>query len=337
MSVRLRWGIMGAGIIARRMAEAIAVHIDSELLWVSSKDRHRAASLAAELHVPAWGTYEEMLSDDAVDIVYVATTHNFHHSNALAALEHGKHVVVEKPFTVNAVEATQVIELAKQNGLFLMEGMWTRFLPSYHQMRRVIREGCIGDVRYLTIPFGKYADPRYLRRLTEPDLAGGATLDMGIYAISFCCFMLGSRPSTWDSVCRFSPEGVDEQAAYQFVFPSGEIAQVCTSYAVNMERRAALYGTHGYIIFPDFPFGSRFHTCRHNGTNDCIEELTSEADHGSNGFIYELDEVARCVEQGLKESPLIPWEETREIMQLIDSMRAKWGLLYPFEKEGIAD
>lgn len=331
MNKRLRWGIMGAGIVARRMAEAIAMHEASELLWISSKDPHRAEQFARELHVPDCGTYNEMLSDDAVDIVYVATTHNFHFQNALAALEHAKHAVIEKPFTVNASQAAQLITLAGQNGLFLMEGMWTRFLPSYHKMRKMIREGCIGDIKLVVIPFGKYADPRYLGRLTQPELAGGATLDMGIYAISFCCFMIGSRPVAWDAACRLAPEGVDEQAAYQFVFPSGEIAQICTSYAVNMERRAAIYGTRGYVIFPDFPFGNSFHVCIHEGTNVCTREETSESWHGSNGFLYEVDEVARCVRLGLKESPLVPLDETKEIMELMDSMRATWGLSYPSE------
>lgn len=328
MGTYYRWGILGAGIIARKMAEAIHATDGSELLAVGSKSRDRARRFAEEMNVPRAGDYEALLTDPEIDIVYVATTHNFHHANALLALEHGKHVVIEKPITVNAAEARELIDSARRKGLFLMEAMWSRFLPSWVRMRELIRDGAIGDVRLIDVTFGKFAPPQFEKRLNDPALAGGATLDIGVYPISFACYIAGETPVTSSSTARLNPAGVDELAAYQLSFPTGAAAQIATSFNLRMEDRAAVYGTHGYIVFSDFPGGAEFTVCHHGGDNEACREERVSLEQAQNGFVYQVADVTACLDRGLTESAVMPVEESRDIIALIDGMREQWGVRY---------
>lgn len=323
---------MGAGIIARKMAGALKQTKDAELSFVASKSDERAKAFAREQDVPRYGSYEELVKDDSIDIVYVATTHNFHRENAGLALEHGKHVLVEKAFTVNAREADELIKLAGKKRVFLMEAIWTRFLPSYVKLRSLLNAGIIGDLRYVDITFGNFVLPKFEKRLKDPALAGGVTLDMGIYPIQFCCYMLKELPADIKSMCRFSDRHIDELATYQFRFPSGAVAQIGTSFALKMENRAVLYGTKGYIVFTRFGMGNEFTVYTHNGTNEIEKQETFEVEMAENGFVYQVEEVHRCLRSGLTESPVIPLKETRQIMAVMDTMRAQWGLKYEFEK-----
>ena len=332
MTKKYRWGIIGAGVIARKMADALRQDANAELYFVASKSAERAKAFAAEQDVPCHGSYDEIVNDDSVDIIYVATTHNFHRENARLALEHGKHVLMEKPFTVNAGEADNLISLAKEKGLFLMEAIWTRFLPAYIQLRGALENGIIGDPRYLEVTFGNFALPQYEGRLKDPDLAGGVTLDMGIYTIQFCTYILNELPTDTNSMCRFSDRGIDEIGSYQFRFPSGAIAQIGTSFALKMENRAAIYGTKGYILYPGFPGGDEYTVYTHNGTNEIQKQEAFRFDQAENKFIYQVAEVHKRLDTGEIESPTISMKETRDIMAVMDTMRAEWGLKYEFEK-----
>ncbi|MDA3949163.1 MAG: Gfo/Idh/MocA family oxidoreductase [Spirochaeta sp.] len=328
MSTHYRWGIMGAGIIARKMADALHATERAELLAVGSKSAERARQFAEEMNVPRAGTYDELLRDPEIDIVYVATTHNYHHANALLALEHGKHVVIEKPITVNAAEAQELIDTARVKGLFLMEALWARFVPSWVRMRKLIREGAIGEVRLIDVSFGKFAPPQFQKRLNDPALAGGATLDIGVYPISFCCYLAGEMPVESSSTARLTSAGVDEFAAYQLSFPSGATAQIATSFNLRMTNRATVYGTRGYIEFSDFPRGDAFTVAIHDGDNDALREERITLDQAENGFVYQVAEVTSCLDQGLLESSIMPAEESRDIMALMDRMRTSWGVVY---------
>ncbi len=326
-----RWGIMGAGIIAKKLAAALKQTKNAELYFVASKSSKRAEAWAQEQGVPNFGSYEELVNDESVDIVYVATTHNFHRETAQLALEHGKHVLMEKPFTVNAAEADELISLAREKGVFLMEAIWTRFLPVYAKLHELLDSGVIGELRLLKMTFGNFALPQYENRLKDPELAGGVTLDMGIYPIQFCCYMLNQLPADIQSMCRFSDRGIDELATYQFRFPSGAIAQISTSFALKMANRAELYGTKGYIVFSPFAMGNAFAVYIHDGTNEIQKEESYTVETAENGFVYQVQEVHRCLEAGETESPVIPLNETRDIMAVMDEMRASWGLKYQFE------
>lgn len=331
VDTKLRWGIIGAGNIAKKMANAVVLDESSELVAVASKSLDRSRPFARDYKIDACESYEDLVNRADVDVVYVATTHNFHYQNAHLALSHGKHVLVEKPFTVNAKEAQALVELARERGLFLMEAIWVRNLPSMVRLKEVIRSGIIGEVKLFNLSFGGVAAPQYLERLTRPELAGGVTLDMGIYPITFINFLLDELPEVNHSLCRFSDSGVDELATYMFKYPSGCLANVNTSFNLLTKSEAMIYGSKGFIDFPAFQQGKSFTVHIHNGTRDIESSETISSDNHENGFVYQVAEVAKQIGAGKRESEIIPLAETVATMQLMDSMRAEWGLKYPFE------
>ncbi len=325
------WGILGAGIIARKLADAVASDQNSRLLAVASKDTKRAAAFASEFSIPRACSYKELVNDPEIDIVYVATTHNFHYDCARLALESGKTVLMEKPFTVNALQAEELAALARSRGLLLVEAIWVRYLPSLIKIKQMVAEGKIGEVRQATATFGNFVLPRFEQRLKDPALAGGVTLDMGIYPISVISYILGELPSEVQSMCRFSDEGVDEVADYLFRYPSGCLAHIAASYNLRMEKRACFYGSKGYIEFDNFPAGAGFTLNLHNGTNDIVQSERIELNQHENGFVYQVAEAVRCLRSGLTETPVIPLDETIALMWVMDRMRREWGLQYDFE------
>jgi len=322
---------MGAGIIATKMADALKINPDCQLYAVASKTLSKAKKFADEKDVEKALSYQEIVNDEEIDIIYVATTHNFHYKNARLALEHGKHVLVEKAFTVNAKEAKELVDLARKKNLFLMEAMWTRFLPSLKKLKNLIQTHEIGEVKSLNISFGGFVGPEYEKRLTEPDLAGGVTLDMGIYPISVVCFLLGELPKEIKSMTRFSDLGVDEISNYMFRFPSGCFANISTSYNLKMRNQAEIYGSKGYIEFPEFHKGDRFTIFKHDGTNEIKDVKKVVENNHENGFIYQVEEVVNCLRDGKLVSNIMPLNETISIMEIMDKMRDEWGFKYPFE------
>ncbi len=328
---RYGWGIMGAGIIARKMSDALHQNPRCKLLHVGSKSEERAKSLAGECNIPRYGTYEDLLRDPEIDVVYVATTHNFHYANAKMALENGKHILMEKPFTVNAGQADELIGIARSRGLFLMEAIWTRFLPSWTKIRELLRTDLIGDVRFIDILFGKIVPPEFEKRLNDPALAGGATLDLGIYPLSFCSYIMGEVPEKSASMIHPGKYGVDETAACHLPFSNGAIAQIGTSFNIQMDDRALIYGTRGMIDFPGFPGGDRFRVRLHDGGDGAFREEEFLLKQADNGFIYEVQEVVDCLDRGTGESEVISLKESRDLMELMDGMRYSWGLVYPDE------
>jgi predicted dehydrogenase len=325
----IRWGIIGAGIIAHKMAEAINLEPDNELVAVASKSPERAQTFADQYQIDS-ETYARLVSRDDIDVVYVATTHNFHADNALLALAHGKHVVIEKPFTVNAPQAQVLIDCAKRHKVFLMEAIWTRFLPSMITLRDTIQSGRIGAVKVANINFGGIAPDYYLPRLIDPALAGGVTLDMGIYPISMLCYWLGELPQISHSHCHFSNTGVDEIASYQLVFPSGCIATVNTSFNLLLGQEVSLFGATGRIDYPNFQSADAF-TLRELNGREWRETETISNRNADNGFIFQVREAARCIRAGELESPIIPLAETLGIMQVLDAIREQLPLKYDFE------
>lgn len=328
---KLRWGIIGAGIIAHKMAGALQLSADNLLISVASKTQEKALEFAKTFGLAKACTYSEVVNDPEIDVIYIATTHNFHFENALLALQSGKHVLIEKPFTVNALQAAELVTLAREKKLFLMEAIWTRFLPSVQLLRTKLREGIIGEVKMINITFGGFVSPRYEIRLNSPELAGGVTLDMGIYPITFATYLLGEMPVEVKSMARMSHLGVDEVVMYMFRFSSGCFVQVATSFNLLMKNEALIYGMKGYIEFPNFQTGDRYTIHQHSGTKTIERSQEIHEPNHENGFVYQVAEVARCIRTGLMESPIIPLDETVATMKLMDAMRAEWGLKYPFE------
>jgi predicted dehydrogenase len=327
----IRWGIIGAGNIAYKLADAVAQDPDSVLVSVASSTRGKAERFAEAVGIAAETSYQSLVERDDIDVIYIATTHNFHADNALLALNHGKSVLIEKPLTVNARQAQSLVDLARDKGLFLMEAIWTRFLPTMIELKKRLNSQAIGEVQHMNLTFGGFAPDKYRPRLVNPALAGGVTLDMGIYPISFVCYLAGEMPVQVQSLCHFSETGVDERATYQFRFASGMTASIATSYNLKMKQEAMLYGKEGYIEYPDFQSGSAFAIHHHGGTNEVDDIAAVQLDQAENGFVYQVAEVVRCLRAGERESPLIPHAESIAIMALMDDMRQQWGLRYPFE------
>jgi dihydrodiol dehydrogenase / D-xylose 1-dehydrogenase (NADP) len=328
---KIKWGIIGAGIIAGKLADALKINPDSELYAVASKTPAKAKEFANKYGVEHALSYQEIVNHKEVDVIYVATTHNFHFENTKLALKHGKHVLLEKPFTVNAKEAKELVQIAREKKLFLMEAIWVRFLPSLKLLKSKIQNKEIGEIKAVNISFGWFVNTEYEKRLKDPLLAGGATLDLGIYPISFICYVLGEIPIEIKSMICFSDRGVDEISNYMFRFPSGCLANITCSFNLKMRSSAEIFGNKGFIEFPDFQFGERFIISIHQGTNE-IKDTTEvfEKNH-HNGFIYQVEEVVRCIREGELESKIIPLDETIAIMEVMDKMRAEWGFKYPFE------
>lgn len=325
----IRWGIIGAGIIAHKMAEAISLEPANTLVAIASKSPERGQTFADQYQIDN-ETYTGLVCRDDIDVIYIATTHNFHADNALLALAHGKHVVIEKPFTVNAPQAQVLIDCARRHGVFLMEAIWTRFLPSMIHLREAIQNGRIGTVKVANINFGGIAPDYYLPRLIDPELAGGVTLDMGIYPISMLCYWLGELPCASHSHCHFSDTGVDEIASYQLVFPSGCIATINTSFNLLLGQDISLFGDRGRIDYADFQ-SSDSYTVRLLEGRQWAETETISNRNAANGFIFQVREAARCIRAGELESPIIPLSETLGIMQVLDQLREQLPLRYNFE------
>ena len=335
MTDTLKWGIIGAGIIAEQLNDAVRRVEGCEMRAVASKDPRRAAAFAGRNGVPKACTYDDIVADPDIDIIYVATTHNFHRDNVKLALEHGKHVLVEKPFTVNAGEAEELVRLARSRNRFLMEAMWTRFLPSRRLLRDTLAAGRIGEVRQVTVHFGNIALPKYADRPFRPELAGGAPLDMGCLPVSLLSDIWGEVPSEVSSFFRFSDSGIDELADYNLRYPSGALAQVCTSFNLRMRNAAMIYGTEGYIDFPDAQSGTTFTVHCHGGTNEIRSTETLTASNADNGFVHQVEEVRRCIAAGLTESPGMSPDDSVALMRIYDGMRREWGLRYPFEESAV--
>ncbi|MEY8743997.1 Gfo/Idh/MocA family protein [Bacillales bacterium AN1005] len=325
---KVKWGIMGTGWIASQFAKDLNHAGNAVKAAVGSRTQESAESFAAEYGFErSYGTYQEMLQDPELDIVYVATPHPFHKENVLACLEAGKAVLCEKPFTMNGRQLEQLVETARENKLFLMEGMWTRFLPPIVQARQWIAEGRIGDVRLVKADFGFRIGWEPEGRLLNPELGGGALLDAGVYPISFASMIFGEQPQHVWSTANIGETGVDEQFSVLLSYSEGRSASLHGAIRLNLSNEAVIYGTEGYIRLPFFLAGKEAYL--HVNGQDEPEKFTDE--RTSIGYAFEAEEAGRCILEGKTESPTIPLDESLKIMKLMDTIRAQWGLRYKFE------
>ncbi|MFW7413892.1 Gfo/Idh/MocA family protein [Demequina sp. SO4-18] len=320
-----RWGIMGAGGIARKLADAVTQYTQSEVVAVASASSlERAQAFADEKGIPAaYGSYQDMLADDSIDIVYVATTHNNHHEPALLAIEAGKHVLVEKSFTQNEAQAQLIVDAARAKGVFVMEAMWARHLPHMYAVRAAIARGEIGQVVSVGADHGQMLT--HVERMVRPELAGGALLDLGVYPIAFAHDILGV-PDTITAVGRLRDTGVDGQVSMVFEY-DGAQASLTTTMEARTPGTAHIGGTEGAIEIDGlFYTPTTFTLFRLDGTSWTYDGVFD------NGFQYQAAEVARLVAAGKTESPLHTLDDSLEIMRIQDEVRAQIGVVYPGEK-----
>ncbi len=322
-----RWGILATGNIANDLASAIKDCEGAELLAVASRSQTKADEFAEKWSIPrAYGSYEELVNDPDVDVVYIATPHNFHYENMKLCLSAGKHVLCEKAFTINAQQAEECIQLAREKNLFLMEAMWTRFFPAVRRIREMIEEKVLGEIRFVQADFFHHLPFDAEHRLYNPNLGGGALLDLGIYPVSFAVMLLG-LPEVISSSARLGETGVDEVDSLIFCYENCSSAQVSCGLGIEKPREVFILGTKGCIKIPESFFRPARFTLQLYGQ----EAEEHSYPYPGNGYGYELEEVMQCLAQGKLESEIMPLDETLDIMQLCDRLRAEWGVVYPEE------
>ncbi|TWI61466.1 putative dehydrogenase [Pseudoduganella lurida] len=327
----IRWGILGTGKIARAFATALKDTPDAVLAAVASRSVGNATQFASDhgSHelTKSHGSYEALASDPDVDAIYIATPHPMHHENALLCLNGGKHVLVEKAFTVNRREAEEVVALARARGLFAMEAMWTRFHPAVLEAKRLIAGGEIGTVTSALGDFGFHSDAGPEHRLFNPALGGGALLDLGIYPLSTAAYFLGPV-QTVQAAGRLGATGVDVQAAFTLMHEGGAMSVGSCSLLARTPVEFTICGSKGFI-----KLHGRFHN---------TEDLTIELNDGTrrvvhvprigNGYAHEIIEVNRCLREGLLESPVMPLDESVALMGVLDEIRRQIGVTYDADR-----
>ncbi len=328
MTDKIRWGILGPGNIAHKFAKGLAVISDAELVAVGSRSLERANSFADAYSVDArYGSYEELANDRSVDVIYVATPHPFHREHTLLCLEAGKAVLCEKPISINAQTTKDMVNTAREKRIFLMEAMWTRFLPTIVKAREWIADGRIGDVRLVKADFGFRVGWNPASRLLDPNLGGGSLLDVGVYTISLAHLIFGSAPSQVAGLAHLGETGVDEQAGMVLGFQNGGLAVLCSAVRANTPQEARIIGTDGSIHIPDFWHST---TATLSVANEVVDQI--DKPFQGSGYEYEAMEVNRCLRAGELESPIMPLQESIEVMETADELRGQWGFELPMER-----
>ena len=322
-----RWGILGPGNIAKKFATGLQAIPDAELAAVGSRTQEKADAFAKEFGAKrAFGSYQELIADPGVDAIYIATPHPMHEGDALACLAGGKAVLCEKPFAINAAQAKRVIDDSRQRKIFVMEAMWTRFFPLMREVRKMVSEGVIGEARMIQADFGFRAGFNPASRLFDPNLGGGALLDVGIYPASFCSFLFGT-PEKVAGFAHLGETGVDEEAAAIFAYPGGRLATFTTAVRLNTPHEAWVLGTEGKIKIHAPWWVPTAMTLSVSGKEDQKIDFPITG----NGYNFQAVEVADCVRAGKTESAFMPLDETLSIMKTLDNLRAQWGQKYPME------
>ncbi len=324
----IRWGILGCGSIAHEFAEGLNQIPNAELEAVASKSG-KAEPFGRKFNVTnCYNNYKELVNDSNVDIIYVATTHNFHYENTLLCLNHGKPVLSEKPFTINASQAEQLINTARKEKIFLMEGMWTRFIPCVVRLREMIHhERILGEIRHfkgdfcVKMPYGNE------HRAFNPKLAGGALLDLGVYPISFSSMIFKELPQKIMSSAILGETGVDIFSSYFFEYKNGATSMMTSSTKLIMPHDAFIVGTEGYMHIPAFTRPKKMFLNLNKQS-----KKTLEIPYESTGFQFEAIEAGNCLKTERTESEIIPLDETLEIMKTMDTIRSQWEFKYPEEK-----
>ena len=328
MTKKFRWGIMGCGGIANQFANDLVLSKYGQLVAVGSRSKAKAKQFAGKHgNVAAYDSYEELAADPDVDAVYVATPHPYHMENALLAIANGKHVLCEKPLTINAKQSRRMIAAAQKKGVFLMEGMWTRFFPAMVQLRKWLASGRIGKVLAVEADFGVHFNAGPKHRIFNPELGGGALLDLGIYPISFASMIFGAQPKKIVSAVHKYHTGVDDHAVIAFEYVGGETASIGISSVVRMKNEVRIFGTKGRVTVHEMFLRSSGLTLELEGKNG----RTYDFPYSGAGMHFEADHVHQCLRKGKLESDIMPLNETLAIMQTLDTIRKQWKLKYPGE------
>ncbi|MCQ2134345.1 MAG: Gfo/Idh/MocA family oxidoreductase [Bacteroidales bacterium] len=321
-------GIIGAGWIANKMAEALAPLSDYEVYAIASRSIEKAQEFADHWHITkAYGSYEELVNDPDVDLVYIATPHSHHYPHTKLALQAGKPCLVEKSFTANAREAKELIELAESKGVFITEAIWTRYMPLSHKVKELMESGIIGEPRLITATLCYMME--FKERILKPELCGGALLDLGVYVLNFARMYFGTDIVKTVSNVMMGGEGnsIDMQECISLCFADGKMANLQAGCYTLNDRQGIVNGTEGYIRVDNVNCPELVEVYR---DYKLVASFGRPAEM-TNGYEYQVKECRRCLENGLLESPMMPHAETISIMEEMDALRAEWGVKYPMD------
>ncbi len=323
----LRWGVIGPGWIAERFIGSLQRHTRQRVVAIGSRDLGRSTAFAGRFGIEhAHGSYEELFADPDVDVVYIATPHNAHYPCALASLRAGKHTLVEKPLALNATQATELAELAAAQEVFLMEALWTMFLPKFDVIRQLLETGALGEIRTVIADHGEHFTDEH--RIMRHDLAGGPLLDLGTYPISFAAWILGT-PTTILASGQPHPAGVNGQASAILTNAGGNQALINTTLFSNTPTTGVIAGTAATLTIP----GPYYQPGDMTLTSNTGEILTyTEPQIGHEGLHFEAAEVARCIAAGLTESPLRTLADSIATMRIVDEIRRQLGIVFNEER-----
>jgi predicted dehydrogenase len=327
----IRWGILGCGRIARKFAADLALVQDARLTAVGARQMESARAFANEFPAPhVHGSYEKLVSDPEVDVIYIASPHSHHHEHTLLCLNHGKAVLCEKAFALNSWQAKEMVDLARSKKIFLMEAVWSKFLPQFHKVKELIDAGELGEIQTMHSSFGFIPLPPVPSRLFDPELGGGSLLDIGIYNVFITLAFMG-RPDVVEASMTPADTGIDKQCAMLFKYKNGAMAQLFSSLTANLGTEADIGGTKSRIRLT-----SRFYAPSANielftGREDSKQVIPVYKEAGS-GYQYEARHVGECLRKGLTESPVMTHADSLLIMETLDRIRATAGIHYPADR-----
>ncbi|MEM6764975.1 MAG: Gfo/Idh/MocA family oxidoreductase [Bacteroidota bacterium] len=309
----MKWGILGHGLIAPQFINSLEAIPTQEIYAIASRSNHEA--LAATFPAKKiYDKYEALCRDPSVEVIYVSTPHNFHCAHVLLALSHGKHVICEKPMGISAKEVREMQKMAKQTHRFLMEGMWTRFLPAYQQALQHLHEGAIGDIRWLQADFSFSAPYEPKKRWLNPALAGGSVYDVGVYPLALALDVFREIPSHIHAHAQMTETGVDGNCAVSLHFPGGGSAQLFSGVNVDTPHLAQIGGQDGSMQIPSFWKASSFTILKENDTR------TVSRPYVRTGYYHEIIAAIHSIEAGLIECPTYPFEQSLKVAEIVDEV-----------------
>ena len=317
MGKKIRFGIIGAGRIAQKFATGLSFVEDAQLVAIASRSLENADLFADKFNIEKrYGSYEELVKDGEIDVVYISTPNALHKEHTILCLENKKAVICEKPFGASKAEVEEMIQVAKDNGVFLMEAMWTRFFPVVKAVKEWVEQGLIGNVKMIKGDFGFKSTSGYGDIRFNKDLAGGSLMDVGIYPVSFASLIYNAQPTDIKVIAHIGQTGVDEQTAMVLGYEKGQMALLSCAITTETPRNMYIIGEKGNIHIPDVWYAEKA-VLKRDGHEDQEISLPIEG----NGYNYEVQEVVTCMQNGQLESETMPLWETLEIIDTLDKIK----------------
>lgn len=324
MMDKVKWGIIGTGNISGKFANALSMLPEAELVAVASREMSTATRFAEKHKIPRpYPSYQELANDPDIDVVYIGTPHTFHLENSVLCMRNGKSVLCEKALTINAREAREMVQVAREENVFLMEAMIPRHVPLLKNVVQWVKDGRIGEVRMVRASRCARRDFAPEARQLNPELGGGSLLDVGVYVISFASQIFAKAPVESIGLGHIGELGSDEQGVAILKYDKGEIADLSFALRTEAVDEAYIFGTEGYMKIHEL-----FAVPRKVSLFIGKEEIEAHEGPTDNALNYEAEEVMRCLKLGLKESPYMPLDESIQIMEIMDDIRRQWGLVY---------